>query len=235
MSIGRKGGGKQREGDLLTPYGVFFIVDRLDTTPLHAKYGSAAFPLDYPSARDVQLGRTGSGIWLHGVLPGTNTPIPRDTDGCIAINNAALDALAPRLNVHSTPVIVTRSLDNFAADWTAALRDELVAMVGSWASSFLEGRSSAFVEHYAAGFSYRGLDLDAFMVLQSGELTDGDVAQVAHRELFIAADPNENGVFISRFILEIELRDGVRRELRKRLYWQRDAAGAFKVIAEDEA
>ena len=235
MSIGQNGAGKKREGDLKTPYGVYFVVDRLDTTPLHPKYGSAAFPLDYPSARDRQFGRTGSGIWLHGVLPGTSTPVPRDTDGCIAITNDELDALASRIEVLSTPVIVTRVIEGATDLPSADLRDALSRGVDRWTDSLSDGRLDQLLRYYSPEFTYRGLDLDDFAALQYDEMISPDVTGISHQELFIAADPADAGVFVSRFRLIVELEDGSRREQHKRLYWRRDPAGVLRIIAEDEA
>ena len=69
MSIGQHGAGKERSGDGRTPLGVYFVTERIDTTRLHEKYGLTALPLDYPNAWDLRRGRTGDGIWVHGVDP----------------------------------------------------------------------------------------------------------------------------------------------------------------------
>jgi murein L,D-transpeptidase YafK len=234
MSIGQMGAGKRREGDLKTPYGIYFIVDRIDTTPLHAKYGSAAFPVDYPNARDRQLGRTGDGIWLHGVLPGTVTPISRDTDGCIALNNDTLDALVPRLKSGSTPLIVTPSLNSTASDDSNRVRDQLKQRVESWAKSLNDGRLSQYLAHYADSFSYQGLNRDDWSVLQFEPLARQDLADATVDKLFIAAEPEEAGLYVSRFLLRLRFTDGTSRAQTKRLYWQRDAAGELYIVAEDE-
>ena len=67
MSIGENGVDKQRSGDRRTPLGIYFVTDQLDTTRMHEKYGYTAFVLDYPNGLDRQAGRTGGGIWVHGV------------------------------------------------------------------------------------------------------------------------------------------------------------------------
>ena len=77
MSIGLGGTGKERAGDQRTPLGVYFVTEQLDTSRLHDKYGVTAFSLDYPNAWDRRLGRTGDGIWVHGVdqKGGTRPPL----------------------------------------------------------------------------------------------------------------------------------------------------------------
>jgi murein L,D-transpeptidase YafK len=79
MSIGKGGTGKKRAGDQRTPLGIYFVTEQLDTSRLHDKYGVTAFPLDYPNAWDRRLGRTGDGIWVHGVDPEGGTRPPLDT------------------------------------------------------------------------------------------------------------------------------------------------------------
>ena len=233
MSIGQMGAGKRREGDMKTPLGIYFVVDRIDTTPLHPKYGSAAFPLDYPNARDRQRGRTGDGIWLHGVMPGTATPIARDTDGCVALANEVLETLVPRMRPHVTPLIVTREIR--PRDDIAAARDELAARVASWAASLGSGVMSDYLSHYdASAFSYQGLGLEAWSVLQFDELAKDDVAGVSVSDLFIAANPEEGDLYVTRFVLRVALKDGTTRQQWKRLYWQRDASGAPRIVTEDE-
>ena len=108
ISIGQNGVGKEKAWDRKTPLGVYFITEQLDTSNLDAKYGVAAYPLDYPNAWDKHKERTGDGIWLHGVdANGTKRP-PRDTDGCLALPNDELMSLSATLQPLTTPLIVAR-------------------------------------------------------------------------------------------------------------------------------
>ena len=181
----------------------------------------------------VVIGRSGGGIWLHGVLPGTETPIPRDTDGCIALNNAVLSSLAEVIDVQLTPLIVTRRIAS--ATGRERARDELDGRVASWAASLDSGRLTDYLAHYDPGFSYFGLDLDDWSVLQFDALAAEEVAGVTVSDLFSAADPEEAGLYVTRFRLEVTLRDGSSRAQWKRLYWQRDDSGVLQIVAEDEA
>ena len=72
-SVGRLGIEKSTEGDQRTPLGVYYITSRLDGHQLTDFYGSGALLLNYPNEYDRRQGRTGGGIWLHGV-PATVTP-----------------------------------------------------------------------------------------------------------------------------------------------------------------
>ncbi|MEZ5706686.1 MAG: L,D-transpeptidase family protein [Burkholderiaceae bacterium] len=66
ISVGLSGVEKTTEGDLRTPVGVYYITSSLDASKLPDLYGAGALPINYPNALDLQRGKTGSGIWLHG-------------------------------------------------------------------------------------------------------------------------------------------------------------------------
>ena len=82
ISVGQNGVGKQRAWDRRTPLGIYFIDEQLDTSKLHDMYGPTAFPLDYPNVWDRQLGRSGDGIWIHGVAAGSARASPSSVRCC---------------------------------------------------------------------------------------------------------------------------------------------------------
>ena len=107
---GSGGFGKRVEGDLKTPLGVYRITAFRPDARLPPLYGSGALTLDYPNALDRELGRTGSGIWLHGVPRGGGGRAPRSSEGCVTMPNARLDALVARLDRSRTVVVLADSV-----------------------------------------------------------------------------------------------------------------------------
>jgi murein L,D-transpeptidase YafK len=91
IAIGAKEGKKVIRGDKRTPEGLYFIVGRKEEIDLNEVYGPLAFVLNYPNKKDLEAGRTGSGIWIHGTLPGE---VPVDTKGCIELHNMNLVKLS---------------------------------------------------------------------------------------------------------------------------------------------
>ncbi len=87
VSVGRLMGNKQAEGDLRTPEGSYKVVKIKTDSELPSQYGPFAFVLNYPNAHDRKLGKTGSGIWIHG--SGANKLTP-DTKGCVELSNRNL-------------------------------------------------------------------------------------------------------------------------------------------------
>lgn len=231
VSIGERGVGKERAWDRRTPLGIYFVVDQLDTSRMHEKYGVTAFPLDYPNVWDRRHGRGGDGIWVHGVLPGEDQRPPFDTDGCLALPNDVLSALEPRFVPLVTPVIVTEQIAWQPASEQAALRTELTAAVTRWADSIAAGDVHAYLSQYADEFSYRGIRLHewASLKLQTRDRQFG--TRLLIDDLLLLADPEEPGLYLSRFRQQPD--GDPEAGVIKRLYWKRDDAGTLKIIAED--
>ncbi|MDX1351570.1 MAG: L,D-transpeptidase [Thiomicrorhabdus sp.] len=131
VTIGRKGSGKQKEGDLRTPIGVYHMVDLLPDSKLPDLYGVGALPLNYPNDWDREHGKTGSGIWLHGVPSDTYIRAPRASRGCVVLNNTAMKRLLADYQLpYSTPVLIvdqkhtdSRFVDN---------REQLLEDIRAW-------------------------------------------------------------------------------------------------------
>lgn len=99
---GRVEGDKQKEGDLKTPEGVYFITKVITQKLDYMEYGPYAVALNYPNPADRLRKKTGSGIWLHSKgqkITGITTR------GCLAIDKGEIMEIAPLLKP-GTPVIV---------------------------------------------------------------------------------------------------------------------------------
>lgn len=232
MSIGQNGVGKMREWDRRTPLGIYFVVDRLDTSRLHEKYGVIAFPLDYPNTRDRQEGRSGNGIWVHGVHPGGERRPELDTDGCIALPNEDLARLQDAFVPSSTPVVVTRSIRWASAEDRERITRELREAVTSWAHAYAAADPAAYLALYDSGFSYRGMNREEWLAFRENAIRSRGAAAIALGNLLLLADPEEPGVYLSRFDQRTIAGDA-QFETVKRLYWKRGADGLLKIIAED--
>jgi murein L,D-transpeptidase YafK len=144
-STGSENGDKQLEGDLRTPEGVYFLGRRLSGNLGKELYGNLAYALNYPNPVDRLRGKTGYGIWLHGR---GKELLPRDTQGCIALNTQELRELERHLVPGRTPVLIGSSCSarNPGQDVKPAAA-ELKKRLSSWVQSW-ERRSEQFFEHY---------------------------------------------------------------------------------------
>ena len=232
MSIGQNGAGKQLEWDRRTPLGIYFIVERLDTSRLHEKYGVMAFPLDYPNIRDRLDGRSGDGIWLHGVKPGGGRRPEFDTDGCIALPNEDLMRMQAAFVPEVTPVIVTRHLRWAADEDRERVARELRAQLSSWTQAHASDDPTDYLDLYASTFGYRGLSHEEWAAFRRDSWQARGGYGVSVSDVLLLADPEEPGVYLSRF-RQRTVAAGEKLITQKRLYWRRDMDGILRIVAED--
>lgn len=232
MSIGQNGVGKKRSWDRRTPLGIFFVSEQLDTSRLHERYGVMAFPLDYPNVWDRGMGRTGDGIWIHGAAPGAGRRPPLDTDGCIALANDELLALADELKPLITPVIITRVMRWLPPGRIELLRSEFRAALDAWVMSYESGDLHSYLSLYADDFTYRGLRRDEWSAFRLQVYDTQVIEKVWIDDVLLLADPEEEGLFLSRFRLTVG-GGGQTTRTTKRLYWRRSDDAIWRIVAED--
>lgn len=110
ISVGMLGVEKSVEGDKRTPLGVYYITSTLDRENLPDLYGIGALPINYPNPLDMQRGKTGSGIWLHGTPRDQFVRAPQASDGCVVLSNPDLEKLLNTVQIRTTPVVIASEL-----------------------------------------------------------------------------------------------------------------------------
>lgn len=233
MSIGQGGVGKQTTGDQRTPLGIYFVTEQLETTRMHEKYGVTAFPLDYPNAWDRRHGRTGDGIWIHGVDPRGGVRPPLDTDGCIALPNERLGALEQSFEPNVTPVLIGRDLAWSDPAAVAEVRDSLEKAVARWTTALEQGDMYAYLDAYDDSFRHWGMNKDEWSAFSMQTVGHRSISRVEVSDLLLLGDPVEPGLYLSRFRLEIEEEEARSVISVRRIYWRRSESGAFRIVAED--
>jgi murein L,D-transpeptidase YafK len=232
MSVGQNGVGKQRDGDQRTPLGIYFILEHLDTSKLHEKYGPIAFPLDYPNVWDRANGRTGDGIWIHGVTPNSGPRPALDTNGCIVLPNEQLLALGVHLTSLETPVIVTRSIQRASREEIAHTRAELMSVLKLWSDSYRVGDWHQYLALYAQEFEYRGMSREEWSAYRVRSVGGRTIEGFSVDNIMLFADPEEPGLYLSRFRQTVTERERT-TTTTKRLYWRRTGRGNLQIVAED--
>jgi murein L,D-transpeptidase YafK len=232
MSVGQNGVGKRRAWDRRTPLGIYFIDEQLDTSKLHDMYGPTAFPLDYPNVWDRQLGRSGDGIWIHGVAAGSERRPALDTDGCIALPNAELLAVEELLTPLVTPVIIARDFKWISPQELSSIRERLQSELDEWAGSYLSGDLHRYLALYSDEFQYRGMNKDEWSAYRLQTIGATEIRDFSLDDVLLLADPEEDGLYLSRFRQTIS--DATHTVVTiKRLYWRESADGTLRIIAED--
>jgi murein L,D-transpeptidase YafK len=102
MAIGRSYGDKSDAGDMRTPEGRFWITGLVSGPSKGPIYGPLVFTLNYPRPGDEADGKTGQGIWIHGVDMGK---LPSWTHGCLSLANEDVVALSAYADI-GTPLLI---------------------------------------------------------------------------------------------------------------------------------
>lgn len=152
ITHGKEGSDKLREGDRKTPVGVYHVTSSIPRTKLTDFYGIGAFPINYPNEWDKIKGRAGHGIWLHGVPSSTLSRPPRASDGCVVLANGDLNALAAKLQIGLTPVIISDQIEWLSLDDWQRQRAALRREIETWRHDWESGDTDRYLRHYAREF-----------------------------------------------------------------------------------
>ncbi|MFL6677350.1 MAG: L,D-transpeptidase family protein, partial [Burkholderiaceae bacterium] len=106
--------------------------DRVGKGSLGEAFGAGAMQLNYPNLFDQLHGRTGSGIYLHGVPFSTYSRPPKDSDGCVTLANDELVMLMNTVPIHDTPVIITKQIHWVAEHPARAQHAGILEAVDRW-------------------------------------------------------------------------------------------------------
>lgn len=224
-TTGENEGDKYVEGDLRTPEGVYFTEVRLDSGLDFDLYGDLAYTLNFPNPVDRIMGKTGSGIWIHG----RGHPIvPRETKGCIALENPDMGRLDPRL-APGLPVIIAQDVDWVEDTETHDETQHLVQRVQDWAEAWGD-RSEKFFDFYdPQRFTLAEGSFDAFRAHKESIFRSAPWLQVAVNDVRVIEGPGYWVTYFGQYYRSPSLHS----EGTKRLYWMADASGEPRIVAEE--
>ncbi len=228
VSIGRLGAEKNTEGDQRTPLGVYYITSRLDAKQLTDFYGVGALPLNYPNEYDRRQGKTGGGIWLHGVPSDSYARSPNSTDGCVVLANPELQTILQRVQPRSTPVVIARNLQWLTPDRNEPQRRNLQNLLEGWRVARASGDLNRLLAFYSPQFSSGSKDLQQFrQQLERDVLAQrGKVLQL--KDLAILSWKDKSDILVVTFG---EVGEGQRTGTVKRQYWGKEG-GLWKIFFE---
>lgn len=200
VSIGKNGYGKELEGDKLTPIGVYRLTSFLEDNTLDDFYGNGAYPMNYPNAHDRLMKRTGHGIWLHG-LPKNMTERPlMDSDGCVVVDNEALDNLADYITTGSTFIVLSEGEMQWEPADTYLMRErQLSAAFEQWRNDWESIDNNAYLSHYDQDFSDLRQNLAEWTAHKRRVNSAKTFINVAATNVSFIADPRDPGLVNVRF------------------------------------
>ena len=143
--VGEKQGDKQVEGDLKTPIGAYKLTSRI--TNVDPFYGPLALVTNYPNLYDKSQGKTGHGIWIHG-LP-LNQERDDYTKGCIALDNTKIKKLDKKINIDNSVLVISeKKLDSVSKDDMSIV----LSNIFKWRDAWIESDITSYLSFYAKDF-----------------------------------------------------------------------------------
>lgn len=217
-TIGKYGIEKQLEGDKKTPVGVYHITSRIPGAKLPDLYGWGAFPINYPNEWDRRLGRTGYGIWLHGVPSDTYARAPWASDGCVALANPDIENLDNSVQPGITPVIISERVEWLSPAAWRADRDTFMMALQTWRADWESLDAENYLAHYARDFAAGGLDLAGWRKNKERVHAGKKWIQVALENVSAFRSPGKQNLIVVTFDQNYRSNNLTQRT-RKRQYW----------------
>lgn len=232
ISMGRGGIEKEKEGDLRTPLGVYFVQSYIPPDKLADKYGAGAYPINYPNAWDSFNDRTGGGIWLHGTRSGTYNRPPLASEGCVVLPNDDLIELGSYISLGQTPVLIGNEIEWLTVNEWKQNRDQTTTIFKQWLDDWQSLKVDDYLGHYSASFNNGKKDFSGWVehkrrISKSKTFIDVDASDVS-----LLKHPNED-VMVATFHQSYQS-DNFSGRSWKRQYWQKEADGKWRIIYEGE-
>jgi len=163
-------------------------------------------------------GRTGYGIWLHGVPSDTYARAPRASDGCVALANTDIAELAKRVQVGVTPVIITDQIE-----WTkpAASRQEREAFknqLEAWRRDWESLDTERYLAHYARKFRSGRMDIAAWSAHKRRVNASKRWIKVSLDNVSLLRSPGQKALMVVTFAQDYRS-SNLNQRTRKRQYW----------------
>lgn len=220
ISVGLLGTEKQSEGDKRTPLGVYYITSNLNPDSLPDLYGVGALPINYPNPLDVQRGKTGSGIWLHGTPREQFVRAPQASDGCVVLSNPDLERVLSTVQIRTTPVVIAPELQWVQPAALDTDRQQFEASLEAWRNAKGQGDLGRLKGFYSNRFQNQGRDLAQWWPGVEAEVRSGTGAQgLEIKELSVLQWRDTQDTMVVTFG-EVAL--GQSRGATKRQYWARE-------------
>ena len=224
VTIGRQGINKRVEGDQRTPLGVYFVGRQIPAERLPDLYGSGALTVNYPNDWDRLQGRTGSGIWLHGVPSDQFARVPQASDGCVVLSNPDIAFLMASID-RRTPVLIAEKIDwvDPKKSSETAPSDTFMQTLERWEDLWRQGDTTAAASLYSAQL----LQNSEFTKIRTRLAALGPLPKLAVNDLSVYNWQEAAGEIR---IVNLQVASGASATLRQ--YWRKHE-GRWEIFSED--
>jgi murein L,D-transpeptidase YafK len=233
MTVGKLGMGKELEGDLRTPVGVYFVTSYLPGQDLPDRYGPGAFPINYPNIIDKRKIRTGFGIWIHGTESENHNRVPLASDGCVSLNNDDFLQISKYVDIDgSTPVIIADKIVWVEPRQITTTQAAFFSLLNRWKIDWESLDHDNYMRHYSQTDFERGEDDYEKWAAYTKQVNSAKkYIRVEIDNLSIFTYPGEKNMVMMSFNQAYQS-NNYKSNSRKSLFWQQDTNGQWKIIYE---
>lgn len=231
VSIGKAGFGKQTEGDLRTPVGVYRITGWMGDESLPELYGTGALPLNYPNLWDRFKSKTGYGIWLHGVPRQTYVRGPRSSEGCVTLANEDLLWLKHFVLGSRAPVVLSDELQWVPQSQIHEEREAILNRIEDWRRAWASRDTEALLGFYSQDLGDGSLSRTQFTPARARVASGIASAGIKLSELSLFQYPGEP-MLLADFKVDYTDEDH-HFTSRKEQFWRKDASGQWRIFREE--
>ncbi|RCS59910.1 hypothetical protein DU000_01635 [Parvibium lacunae] len=234
MTQGKSGSFKLREGDEKTPIGVYHVTSSIPDSKLDDFYGAGAFPINYPNEWDRLNGRTGSGIWLHGVPSNTYSRPPKASNGCVVLSNPDLQKIAQWINPGTTPVVISEEVEWLNLDDWQREREQFQSAFDTWRRDWESRDMRRYLGHYAMRFQGDGLNYNQWAERKNAVNQSKTWIKVGVSNLSMFRYPNKSDEMIVVTFDQDYKSNNLENKMRKRQFWIKEQ-GRWRILVEEAA
>ena len=228
ISVGKLGVQKAVEGDQRTPLGVYYITGSLNPSSLVDFYGVGALPINYPNPLDLNRGKTGGGIWLHGTPSEQFSRAPKASDGCVVLANPDLNHILTSVQSRTTPVVIADRLNWVPKASLDAEKANFTTTLMAWRQTKVQSDAAKLMAFYTPDFSNYGKNLTQWGGMLSSELNKLKGSDIALTNINLMHWSDQNETMVVTFD---EVVVGKRTGVTRRQYWTRDGK-TWKIFFE---
>lgn len=191
---GKEKGDKMTEGDFKTPIGIYSLVHKL--SKVDEFYGPLAFVTSYPNVYDKYNGKTGRGIWIHG-LP-LHEKRDTFTKGCIAIGNKCIECLDKKLDLKKTILLINKQSKYTQVNkkTLSLILSELYMWRYAWKYTHLKNYLSFYADDFRR---FDGMDIKRFSRYKTKIFAKNEKKTILFKNLNVIPYPMHKDTYEIKF------------------------------------
>ena len=223
---GKVSGDKKVEGDLKTPVGAYKLTNKL--TKLDPFYGPLALTTNYPNIFDKANGKTGHGIWIHG-LPEDEK---RDefTQGCIALDNEKIKKLSNSINLQNSLLVISEGKFSIAKKEDIA---SILSNIFQWKEAWRKSHLKTYLSFYDESFKRsNGQSLKKFKAHKKRIFAKKERKTIKFSNINVIPYPNDLSKNIYKVIMDEEYRTKSYQFIGKKELYIEIKNNQFKILTE---